>query len=392
MKMKDFLSMEKYKILFLHAGAELYGADKILLEIVENIDRDRFCPLVILPENGPLVSKLQTAGVQVSILPYPILRRKFFNIKGIGNYIVSYIKFSQKLKRIVNKENIKLVHVNTTAVLEGVWLKVFTKAKIVWHVHEIIIHPNFIYKVICFLLQHFSDKSIAVSDATKKRLIESGMVDSEKVTTIHNGIQEDYPKNEPGFVRKRLGIPNDAIVIGMVGRVNAWKGQNDFLDAVNPILKKSSSVHVVLVGSAYVGEEVYEQKLSNKVASFSTKERIHLRPFTEQIADYYSAFDIFVLPSTQPDPFPTVVLEAMSNSLPVVAYDHGGVSEMIIDDETGFLCPPLDTNALSQKLSLLVADRQLRMSMGQKASIRQKSEFSLDQFIRKVEKVYTNLV
>lgn len=389
--MKDCLSMQKYKILFLHAGAELYGADKILLEIVENIDRDKFVPLVILPEDGPLVSKIQAAGVQVRVLPYPILRRKFFNIRGIVDYVFSYVKFSQKLRKIVNKENVDLVHVNTTAVLEGVWLKVFTKAKIVWHVHEIIMHPKFIYKVICFLLQHFSDQAIAVSDATKERLTESNIVDSAKVTTIHNGIQRDQPENGSGYVRQRLGIPADAVVIGMVGRVNAWKGQNDFIDAVEPLLKKNPAVHVILVGSAYVGEEVYEQKLFDRVASLSTKKRIHLCPFTEKIADYYSAFDIFVLPSTQPDPFPTVVLEAMSNSLPVVAYDHGGASEMIVNNETGFLCQPLNAKALSQKLDRLVGDRALRIRMGQKASARQEAEFSLGQFVKRIEESYLEL-
>ncbi|EPD03505.1 glycosyl transferase, partial [Lacticaseibacillus paracasei subsp. paracasei Lpp70] len=59
--------MEKYKILFLHAGAELYGADKILLEVVENIDRKTFEPIVVLPEDGPLVSKMREAGAEVSV-------------------------------------------------------------------------------------------------------------------------------------------------------------------------------------------------------------------------------------------------------------------------------------------------------------------------------------
>lgn len=390
--MKDNLSMEKYKILFLHAGAELYGADKILLEVVENIDRKTFEPIVILPEDGPLVSKMREAGAEVSVLPYPILRRKFFNIRGIGNYIFSYIRFSRRLKKIVNKENIRLVHVNTTAVLEGVWLKLFTKAKIVWHVHEIIMKPKFIYKLICFLIQHFSDQAVAVSDATKQRLIDSGIVDKMKVITIHNGISKDYPQNEPDYVRKSLSIPLDAVVIGMVGRVNAWKGQGDFLDAVDPILRRNQNVHALLVGSAYQGEEAYEQKLFDKVASLDTKGRIHLCPFTEQIADYYAAFNIFVLPSIQPDPFPTVVLEAMSNSLPVVAYDHGGASEMIVDNETGYLCNALDVSELSRKLDLLVGDPSLRREMGQKARARQEAEFSLDQFVKRMTKVYLDLI
>lgn len=390
--MKDNLSMEKYKILFLHAGAGLYGADKILLEIVENIDRKTFEPIVILPEDGPLVSKIREAGVEVSVLPYPILRRKFFNVRGIGNYIVSYIRFSRRLKKIVNKENIKLVHVNTTAVLEGVWLKLFTKAKIVWYVHEIIMKPKFIYKLICFLIQHFSDQAVAVSDATKQRLIDSGIVDKMKVITIHNGISKDYPQNEPDYVRKSLSIPPDAVVIGMVGRVNAWKGQGDFLDAVDPILRRNQNVHALLVGSAYQGEEAYEQKLFDKVASLDTKQRIHICPFTEQIADYYAAFNIFVLPSIQPDPFSTVVLEAISNSLPVVAYDHGGVSEMILDNETGYLSPPLGATKLSQKLDLLVGDSSLRVKMGKKDNIRQEKFFSLSQFVERFTQVYVSLI
>lgn len=252
--------------------------------------------------------------------------------------------------------------------------------------------PKFIYKLICFLIQHFSDQAVAVSDATKQRLIDSGIVDKMKVITIHNGISKDYPQNEPDYVRKSLSIPLDAVVIGMVGRVNAWKGQGDFLDAVDPILRRNQNVHALLVGSAYQGEEAYEQKLFDKVASLDTKERIHLCPFTEQIADYYAAFNIFVLPSIQPDPFPTVVLEAMSNSLPVVAYDHGGASEMIVDNETGYLCNALDVSELSRKLDLLVGDPSLRIEMGQKARARQEAEFSLDQFVKRMTKVYLDLI
>ncbi len=150
------------------------------------------------------------------------------------------------------------------------------------------------------------------------------------------------------------------------------EGSRDFLDAVTPILRQNQNVHALLVGSAYQGEEVYEHKLFDKVASLDTKERIHICPFTEQIADYYAAFNIFVLPSIQPDPFPTVVLEAMSNSLPVVAYDHGGASEMIVDNETGYLCNALDVSELSRKLDLLVEDRSLRMKMGKKPELDKK--------------------
>ena len=82
----------------------------------------------------------------------------------------------------------------------------------------------------------------------------------------------------------------------------------------------------------------------------------------------------------------------MSNSLPVVAYDHGGASEMIVDNETGYLCTALDVSELSRKLELLVGDRALRIKMGQKARVRQEAEFSLDQFVNRMTRVYLDLI
>jgi glycosyltransferase involved in cell wall biosynthesis len=78
--------------------------------------------------------------------------------------------------------------------------------------------------------------------------------------------------------------------------------------------------------------------------------------------------------------------------LPVVAYDHGGASEMIVDNETGYLCTALDVSELSQKLDLLVRDRSHRIKMGQNATVRQEVDFSLAQFVRRMMQVYTDLI
>ena len=77
-------------ILYLHAGAEMYGADKILLELVTGLDKTKFRPVVILPTDGILREKLEKAEIKVHVISYPILRRKYFNPKGIINYISNY--------------------------------------------------------------------------------------------------------------------------------------------------------------------------------------------------------------------------------------------------------------------------------------------------------------
>lgn len=112
-------------ILYLHAGAEMYGADKILLELVTGLDKSKYRPIIVLPENGILVEKLREAGVETYVVEYPILRRKYFNPRGIAEYATHYSSSSKEIMRLLEDKGIKIdiIHVNTTAVLEGIYLK-----------------------------------------------------------------------------------------------------------------------------------------------------------------------------------------------------------------------------------------------------------------------------
>ncbi|AQG72505.1 glycosyltransferase family 4 protein [Lacticaseibacillus rhamnosus] len=379
------------KILYLHAGAEMYGADKILLELVEGIDKSKYKPIVILPEHGVLAETMKQKKIDVRILPYPIVRRKYFTLVGILRFLFAYVFFSFKLVNLVKSENIQLVHVNTTAVWEGAFIKMFAHVKVIWHVHEIILHPQVVYKVICFLLQHFSDQVIAVSEATASNLTKNGLVDSAKVSVVHNGIDSDLVvADSKSSVRNRLGIQSGDVIIGMVGRINAWKGQEDFLDAVIPIIQESDNVHALIIGSPYQGEEQRLVQLKDKidVCPNSVQKRIKVIPFQKNIAEYYAAFDVFVLPSTSPDPFPTVVLEAMANALPIVGYNHGGITEMVVDGQNGTLVSPGVTSLLSNAISDLVGDKDLRQKYGLVSEQRQNQLFDLGQFVKTFEKIY----
>ena len=129
-------------ILYLHAGAELYGADIVLLELLKNINKNKYNPYVVLPCNGPLVNKLRENNINVEVIEYPILRRKYFNPIGMVNYIKDYIKYSNRLKNICKREKIDFIHTNTTAVLEGVYLKKKLSIPHIWHIHEIIVKPK----------------------------------------------------------------------------------------------------------------------------------------------------------------------------------------------------------------------------------------------------------
>ena len=148
------------RILYLHAGAEMYGADKVLLELIKGLDSKEFEAHVILPNDGVLVEALRQVGAQVSVLDYPILRRKYFNPKGIADYIRSYNFYAKQIALYAREHNIDMVHNNTAAVLEGIYLKRKLKLPLIWHVHEIIVKPKAISDFINMLMGRYADKIV----------------------------------------------------------------------------------------------------------------------------------------------------------------------------------------------------------------------------------------
>ncbi|MDW3022121.1 glycosyltransferase family 4 protein [Ligilactobacillus salivarius] len=375
-------------ILYLHAGAEMYGADKILLELVTGLDKSKFYPIVVLPNDGILKDKLIENGIETYVVHYPILRRKYFNLKGIINYGLNYFGKSNEIVKLLKNKKIDIIHANTTAVLEGIYLKKKLKCKLIWHVHEIILKPAIINKTISYLIGRYADKCVAVSKAVKKHLIDSKFVDEDKVEVIYNGVDTERfnPNVENKYLYKEWNIPDEAIKVGMIGRVNAWKGQNDFLDAAEGLLKKYSNLYIFIVGSAFAGEEWRVDELKKKIADSQNKDRIIFSEFRTDTPEIHSFFDVLVLPSTNPDPLPTVVLEAMGCGTPIVGYNHGGVTEMVINGETGLLAEVKNSKDLGRKIQqALESDYKL---MGQKARDRAVKNFSEYSFINNFSKVY----
>ena len=377
------------RILYLHAGAEMYGADKVLLELIKGLDRQEFEAHVILPNNGVLVETLRQFGAQVSVLDYPILRRKYFNPKGILEYLKSYRRYSKKIVQYVRENGIDLVHNNTTAVLEGIYIKRKVKLPLIWHVHEIIVKPKVVSDFINLLMGRYADKIITVSQAVACHVNQSPFIKESQIQVIYNGVDNAvYHPMQASTVREQFAISQESLVIGMIGRVNAWKGQGDFLEAVTPILEQNPNAIAFLAGSAFTGEEWRVEELESKIAKSSVVSQIKRIEYYEHTAELYNMFDIFVLPSTNPDPLPTVVLEAMACGKPVVGYRHGGVCEMVAEGINGLFASPGQAQELSEVILELVSDSEKRNQFGGASIKRQRELFSLESYIRSFSDLY----
>ena len=380
------------RILYLHAGAEMYGADKVLLELIKGLDSKEFEAHVILPNDGVLVEALRQVGAKVSVLDYPILRRKYFNPKGIADYIRSYNFYAKQIALYAREHSIEMVHNNTAAVLEGIYLKRKLKLPLIWHVHEIIVKPKAISDFINMLMGRYADKIVTVSQAVANHIKQSPFIKDSQVEVIYNGVDNAvYYPMDASSIREKFDIAQDALVIGMIGRVNAIKGQNDFIEAVEPLLEKNEQAVAFLAGGVFPGEEWRLEELDKRIASSSVVSQIHRIDYYDKTSELYNMFDIFVLPSIKPDSLPTVVLEAMACSKPVVGYNNGGIAEMVVDDKSGCLVKPNSPQELSNAISLLLDSSEKREKFGRVGYQRQKELFSLESYIKNFSEFYDNL-
>ena len=381
-------------VLYLHAGAEMYGADKVMLDLVRSLDKNDFRPYVILPCDGVLVDALKREGIPVKVVPYPIMRRKYFNPKGVIRYTINFLRYSRIITRIAKKNKIDIIHTNTAATLEGCYVSKKLRIPQLWSIHEIIVNPKIMFALTSGWISKYSSITITDSQAVKDHLLKSRKFSDDDIHVIYNGVDASRfnPDNDSTYLRKEWNLPAGARVIGMMGRVNSWKGQKDFLKAAEIVMEKFPDVYTVFVGSAFSGEEWREEELAEAIEHSPFKDRIINQGYRTDSEGIYKLYDVFVLPSINPDPLPTVVLESMATGKPVVGYRHGGICEMVDDGNNGLLAEVRNPKDLASKIIQLLEDDDLRNKMGRASRERLLNRFSIESYVENYSNEYKRLV
>lgn len=365
-------------ILFLHSSAELYGSDRSLFNLINNLDEKKFNIFVILPENGPLTRKLESLeNVKVIIGDIAVLRRKYLSIRGMLNYFFSLIKSIRFVKKIINKNNIDIVYTNTSVVFCGGIAAKLSRKKSLWHVREII-SSKFERFIVSTIVDLFSNIIISNSKATA----ESFTKKTDKVKIVHNAIDTSEVTNY------RTVTLNEEFVIGMAGRINRWKGQKLFVEAAEIVLSNTSkTVTFKIAGDAFEGEEYLVEELKEYIQQKNVQNEVELLGYVSDMDQFYNQIDVFVLPSTQPEPFGLVILEAMARSVPVVATNHGGPTEIIEDKTDGYLVDYSDPQEMAEVLLSLLNDREKAYVIGNNGKVKQNNKFSIKNQVKEIEKI-----
>lgn len=377
-------------ILLLHSASDLYGSSKILYLVATKLHAEGHHVYLAVSEDGPLIKEFKNIGADISIIRLGVLRKRYMNLLGLINRVAVMGSAYFKLRRLIKSKKIDLIYSNTTPVIIGGLLSKMMSIPNIWHLHEIMDPPgSILHKVFAAIIKSTSKKVIAVSDAVYQNWLPH--LGSNHLVSIYNGIPLQNKDQVRSTIRTELNIGDDHLLIGMVGRLNLYKGQFYFLEIAKELLHKHSHLHFVIVGDAFAGYEYLYKKLTDTIQSHGLQDSVHYLGYRTDIPQIMKGLDLFVLPSIKPDPFPTVVLEAMSLGIPVVATAQGGALEQVVDGNTGIHIPIDNPKLAAEKMIPLLLDAQFRGTYGQNGKKRLEECYTLDVFEKNIVQLLASI-
>lgn len=226
-----------------------------------------------------------------------------------------------------------------------------------------------------------ADQVVSVSESLRRVYVDSGLVAASKITVLGKGsingvnVERFLPTEEnlrrSEALRQRLSIPEDAPVIGFVGRHTRDKGVVELFDAFRKVLRVLPDARLLLVGRSEKEDPVPQ----HYVQQLKSHRQVVITGFVPDTAPYYHLMDVLAFPSYR-EGFPNVMLEAGAAEVPVVGYQVTGMVDAVADGVTGLLVPPRGTGTLGESLIKLLKDDALRSKMGKAARSRVSQYFT----------------
>jgi len=412
--------MEKCKILYV-ARTSRGGSAVSLYYLIRGLDNSQYTPTVLFYAQGnPYIgNKLAKAGVEVLTLEKqqqehspassgPVKRRDIAkwletHCGKSASWAYVFLKFYYQfvrqdvpriwpIMRVIRAKEIDLVHLNNGLCnskpgLIAAWL---TGVPCVCHV-RMFAELNHFDKILVRAVDAF----IFISSAVAQNHISQG-VPPAKGRVIHNAVDVDTfaPTYDVSPVRGEFGWTADERVVGIIGRLDWWKGHEYFLEAMAEVARQIPNLRALIVGEpeATPLNREYFQKLQSLVKSLGLEDRVIFAGFRSDVPRLLSALDVVVHASSLPEPFGRVVIEGMAAGKPVVATAAGGVLDIIEHGINGLLVPCRDSKALAKAVLELLSDREKARRMGLAARRRVEEKFTVQSHVAAIQEIYGSIL
>jgi glycosyltransferase involved in cell wall biosynthesis len=331
------------RLLSVQPVAERGGSDTGLLRLVRSLPSDEFDCHLVMPGPSPLADEFVAAGATLHTIPMRRISTSYGRSEWAA-YVGAWPVAVGRLARLIRRLDVDVVHSNSLHSLYGWAAAAITRRPHVWHGREIVVQSGAALKLERFLARHFAVEVVCMSQAIADQL------DPANVEVVRETVDpSEFRSDLAGRFRSAAGIADDAPLVGAVGRLDTWKGFDVLLDAFELTKERRPDLHLVVAGSEVRGKEQLAVGLSARAERLAD---VHWLGPRADVAELYADLDVFVLPSTEPEPYGIVVVEALVSGTPVVVSDAGGVRE-IVDHAvpgSGTKVPPGDADVLADAL------------------------------------------
>lgn len=391
------MSDHKFNILYLSHSAQIYGAEQSLLQLLKGLDRDRFSPVVVLPQEGPLKQRIADLSIPVEIVPS--IRAWLTRRAGIMRLLhhIGLVPFLVRsvwtLTKLIRRYHIELVHTNSLVVIDGALAARLSGISHVWHAREMLIHKsphNFLFgpRSALSLVNRLADRVIAISNAV--RLCFEQVGDDSKIMVVYNPIDIKIFKKfgAEGSIRWGLNIPQGVPLVGEIANIRPAKGYEDLVVAGALVRQSIPNVRFMMVGGAPYA--FYKKRITMLINDYGLGDCFVFTGFRPDVPEIISTLDLLVLPSHY-EPFGRVLVEAMAAGKPVIGTNVGGIPEIIEDGVTGLLVPSHSPDKLAEAIITILQNPSLARQMGEAGRRRARERFSVEQHVAKIQEVYEEL-
>lgn len=378
--------MSRIPVLYVIPRMSIGGAQRHLVQVLQGLDRRRFEPLLccLATDRGDAHDLLG----EVRALDVPVLDA---GLRDASNALVRPHTFRQmaRIAGELRRRRVKIVHsylfhANWFGTLAG---RLAGVPALIVSKRSMDLYPRARERWACKLSNHLAHRVTAVAQAVGEHVHREEGCPRDKIVVIPNGVNTEQFREMPAAPPAEVvAAGGSGKVFGTIARLVWKRGNEELVEAAALVARDEPSARLLVVGDGPM-----RPKLEQKVSESGLGETVRFLGAVPRAARLLPSFDVFVLSSVW-EGMSNGLLEAMAAGRPVVATSVGGNTEVVVHGESGLLVPPRDPKAMADAVLRLLREPELARRMGEAASRRVQTEFSIPRMIRRMESLYDEML
>jgi glycosyltransferase involved in cell wall biosynthesis len=330
---------KRMEILFVDQFSVMGGAQLCLLDVLDAVGKRGWHAQIALPEDGPLADRVRSRGLRVCKIPSGPYRSGNKSAADFLQFPLDVWRQKRILTEIINRGNFDLIYVNGPRLLPAAALAVDHRLPLLFHAHNRL-DQGYSAALAGWSIRHSDAKVIACSNYVAQPLARY----------VRNGSLHVVPNGTPDAgLRERAFGQGRSWRIGLIGRISPEKGQAEFVQAIGMLSPEFPAAKFVICGAPIIPAGQYLQFVSELARGLP----VEFLGWRDDIASVLMELDLLVVPSKN-EGMGRVILEAFSAGVPVVAFNTGGIPEVIADGSTGFLASEATAGSLAERIRTVI--------------------------------------